>query len=136
MNRLSKRVLSAATIACLAFSPVRAATLEFVQGKVMVNHGSGYRFVSGSVNLKPGDMIIADSGGSAQLFYDGGCTVPIEPGAVVTVAELPPCLTTQATTTSTLGLSPEALAIGAVVIGTSVAAVLLLNNGSDKAASP
>ena len=135
MNRLLKRVLSAATIACLASSPVRAATLEFVQGKVMVNHGGGYRFVSGSVNLKPGDMIVADSGGSAQLFYDGGCTVPIEPGAVVTVAELPPCLTTQATP-STLGLSPEALAIGAVAIGTGVVAVLLLSNGSDKAASP
>ena len=135
MNRLLKRVLSAATIACLASSPVRAATLEFVQGKVMVNHGGGYRFVSGSVNLKPGDMIVADSGGSAQLFYDGGCTVLIEPGAVVTVAELPPCLTTQATP-STLGLSPEALAIGAVAIGTGVVAVLLLSNGSDKAASP
>jgi len=135
MNRLSKQVLSGAAIACLAFSPGQAATLEFVQGKVMVNHGSGYRFVSGSVNLKPGDMIVADSGGSAQLFYDGGCTVLIEPGAVVTVAELPPCLTTQATP-STLGLSPEALAIGAVAIGTGVVAVLLLSNGSDKAASP
>ena len=84
----------------------------------MVNHGSGYRFVSGSVNLNPGDMIVADSGGSAQLFYDGGCTVVIEPGAVVTVAELPPCLTTQATP-STLGLSHEALTIGAVAVGSA-----------------
>ena len=67
MIRLSKQVLSAAAIACLAFSPGQAATLEFVQGKVMVNHGGGYRFVSGSVNLKPGDMIT----GIGYQFADG-----------------------------------------------------------------
>ena len=95
MNRLLKRVLSAATIACLAFSSVQSATLEGEQGEVMVNRGGGYRFVSGSVELKPSDMIIANSGGSAQLSYDGGCTVLLEAGAVITVAEQPPCLTTQ-----------------------------------------
>ena len=136
MNRLLKRALSAATIACLAFSSAQAATLEGVQGEVMVNRGGGYRFVSGTVELKPGDMVIANSGGSAQLSYNGGCTVLLEAGAVITVAEQPPCLTTQASAAPTTpGLTPGALAIGAVVVGAGVGAAVLLGN-EDKAASP
>ena len=137
MDRLLARILSTTLVACLAISPLQAATLDGIQGEVMVNRGGGYRFVSGSVELKPGDMIIANSGGSAQLSYDGGCSVLLEAGAVVTVAEQPPCLTTQAAATPTTpGLSPGTLAIGAVVIGAGVGAAVLLNSGGDKAASP
>ena len=137
MNRLLKRALSAALIACLAFSSAQSAILEGIQGEVLVNRGGGYRFVSGTVELRPGDMIIANTGGSAQLSYNGGCTVLLEAGAVITVAEQPPCLTTQASAgPTTPGLTPGALAIGAVVIGAGVGAAVLLGNGKDKAASP
>lgn len=137
---MTKRLLAALGAAILAWAAVataHAATLASIQGEVLVNQGGGYRFVSGTLELKPGDMVIANTGGAAQLSYGDGCTVVVEAGAVVTVAEQPPCLTTQATTPTTPMLTPGTLAVGAVVIGGAVgAAALLSSNSKDKPASP
>jgi hypothetical protein len=38
-------------------------------GHVMVNRGAGYEFARGSVEVVPGDMIIANAGGNAQLIF-------------------------------------------------------------------
>ena len=106
------------------------------QGQVLVNQGSGYQQVAGSVDVGPGSTVVVNPGGSAQIVYPDGCSVAVQPGSVYTIAPQSPCLAAGGGEATT-GLSGSTLAIGAVVIGGGIAAILLLNNGgSDKAASP
>ena len=129
----------------------RAATLEDIQGEVLVNRGGGYKHVHGPVVLKAGDtIVVAKRGASAVLSYDDGCKVPVDFGsAVVAVAGVPsPCGPT-ASYQPPAGLtgSPGApggvdgttLAVGAVVVGGGVGAAVLLLSGDherDRPASP
>lgn len=148
-------VLGAALLSCSVGA--HAATLEAISGEVMVNNGSGYRFVSGVLELKPGDMVIANIGGSAELSYGGGCMVMVAAGSVVTVSEFWPCTTaqvtqpgqaaqpgvpgaagqggTQPTAPAFGGITPGAMAIGAIAVGGAIAATSMMG-GTDKPASP
>ena len=89
---MNKRLLALSCAACIVASGVEAATLGAIQGNVLVNRGGGYKTVKGATNLTPGDTVMAQAGGSAQIVYPDGCVVPVEVGAVVTVGEASPCL--------------------------------------------
>jgi hypothetical protein len=104
------------------------------QGQVLVNQGSGYQQVAGSVDVGSGSTVVVNPGGSAQIVYPDGCSVAVQPGSVYTIAPQSPCLAQGGGETSS-GLNGTTLAIGAVVVGGGVAALLLLSNG-DKSASP
>ena len=110
-----------------------AAMVNATQGQVLVNQGSGYQQVAGSVEAGPGARVVANPGGSAQILYDDGCAVLVQPGSVYTIAAESPCLAQGGEATT--GPSGAALAIGAVIVGGGVAALLLLNN-KDKSTSP
>jgi hypothetical protein len=124
-------------IACLVLgAPAIAATLGSVQGQVMVNRGNGYQSVQGTVELNPGDVVVVNPGGSAQLSYADGCSVQVAVGSVVTVAEQSPCVTQ---TTGPQGFAPPG-GLGIFLLSTGVAAgavvYLLSTNDKDKPASP
>ena len=137
MANKQRLLLVAATMTCLwATAPQAAVVLEAVQGQVLVNRGSGYRFEVGSTELKPGDMVIANAGASAHITYEDGCVVPIEAGAVMTVAARSPCAA-QSGGAPSFGLTPTTVGIGVAAIGAGVgAAALLGSGGGDKPASP
>lgn len=126
--------VSAAVLAFLfGISPISAAfaaTVTSTGGQVLVNQGDGYRQVVGPTEVKPGDSIVVNPGGSGQIVYPDGCNVQIQPGTVTTIAEASPC--------STAGTGPGATtyAIGALIVGGGVGAAVLLGKGSDKSASP
>jgi hypothetical protein len=65
-------------------------TLRAIQGKVSIT--AGYETVRGATNLNPGDTVMVQAGGSAQIVYPDGCVVPVEVGAVVAVGEASPCV--------------------------------------------
>jgi hypothetical protein len=90
MRRLLKgiAILAAASTALPAF----AATLQPIQAGVMINRGNGFRDVAGATQAKVGDIVMAAPGGRARLVYEDGCKVSVEPGGVVTVKKLSPCL--------------------------------------------
>jgi hypothetical protein len=111
-----------------------AATVSATQGQVLVNQGSGYQQVAGSLDVGPGATVVVNPGGSGQIVYPDGCAVLIEPGSIYTISPQSPCLA-QDGGQATSGPSGTTLAIGAVVVGGGVAALLLLNN-KDKSASP
>jgi hypothetical protein len=69
---------------CLSL-PASAATLNAVQGQVLVNHGSGFQRAASGMDAREGDLVMANPGGSAKLIYPGGCVVEVKPGTVVTV---------------------------------------------------
>ena len=134
-NRLGRMLAAGATATCLGAAGLQAATLEAVQGQVLVNKGSGYQFVIGSAELRPGDMVIANAGASAHVTYADGCVVPIEAGSVTTVGPRSPC-TAQGGGSPSFGLSPGTLGIGTAAIGAGVGIAALLGSGGDKPASP
>ena len=139
--RMSRTLVS--LVACLAFGapmigPAFAATLGSVQGVVMVNRGNGYQTVQGTVQLNPGDVVVVNPGGSAQLSYADGCSVQVQVGAVVTVGEQSPCAT-QTTGPQGPGFAPPGgLGIFLLSVGVAGGAVayLLSTNDKDKPASP
>ncbi len=137
--------VSVALIALISLDAhVYAATVNALQGQVLVNSGQGYRLVDGSIQLAPGATVVANPGAVAQVVYPNGCTVTVQPGSVYLIASQEPCpamareqvQTNQAnpskrseSTTETggrSGLSPTTLALGAAVIGAGGAAAYFL----------
>jgi len=87
--------------------------------------------------LNPGDTVVVNPGGSAQISYPDNCTIPVQVGAVVTVSETSPCAITTGSveTAPTTGLNGTTLVVGAVVVG-GVGLAVVLGRGKDKPASP
>lgn len=108
--------------ALLSSAPALAATLQ-VAGPVSVNTGSGFRPVTGTVEVNPGDRILVGNGGSAQIVYSASCSTGVSPGAVATVAASAPC------TATTPNVPTNAVLIGAAVAGGVGAAVALSQSG-------
>lgn len=72
--------------------PASAATLNAIQGQVLINHGDGFqRVVASGAVAREGDLVMANPGGSANLVYPGGCVTQIKPGTVVTVNDGSKC---------------------------------------------
>lgn len=155
------RAVAASTAVILAISfagQAFAAQVRATGGQVLINRGEGYKMVAGTVEGGPGDTIVANPGGSAQIVYPDGCAVDVLPGSVAVINAQSPCSAAStavtagsATTTaansdtpsdagaggsggSSSGLSGTALALGAVAVGGGVGAALLL--GKDKSSSP
>ena len=151
------RAVAASTAIVLAVSfagQAFAAQVRATGGQVLINRGEGYKMVAGTVQGGPGDTIVANPGGSAQIVYPDGCVVDVLPGSVAVINAQSPCsaanttVTTGSTTTSSTtsdtptdggsggssGISGTALALGAVAVGGGVGAALLL--GKDKSSSP
>jgi hypothetical protein len=75
----------------LLSSAAFAATLQPLQGEVLINHGAGYQSVTQQTVAAVGDSVMVNKDGSAQIVYNEQCSVAVRPGNVVTVAAEPPC---------------------------------------------
>ena len=94
MNALNAARAGAFTVAMLLGFTAQAATLDSIQGDVLVSReGSGYRVARAPTLLKAGDSVLANPGGAARVLYDNGCVVRIQPGMVLNIAEGPVCMT-------------------------------------------
>jgi hypothetical protein len=137
-----------------------AATVLPEGGIVLVNHGNGYENVTEPTTVQPGDIVVVNPGGSAQIAYPDGCTVPVTIGAIVTVGAQSPCATqgsmtpTQATIPPPQGgtpppdgdvtppgdATPDGTGIGELAINLTIAGAavgaLVLSQQDDKPASP
>ncbi len=90
------RTLTALSLSCAILTgsvsfATAGAKLTATPGGAMVNSGIGYRAVNGPVDLKPGDRLMVQKDAEARLEYRDGCTVPVSPGRVITIAEKSPC---------------------------------------------
>jgi hypothetical protein len=94
--------------------------------------------------LPPGDTVVVNPGGMAQIVYPDGCTVQVQPPAVVAIAPQSPCQTQQTPTneqqgtavSDATGLGPDTVIVGSIVVGGGIAAAIILLNQKDKPASP
>jgi hypothetical protein len=68
-----------------------AASFEVVSGEGSMNHGLGFRPVTGRVAAQPGSTLHVPPGTTAFLVYDNGCRIRVTPGAFVRVQKNAPC---------------------------------------------
>jgi hypothetical protein len=121
-------------IALVLFKTVvaNAAMLDGVQGQVLVNKGNGFGLAANGMIVNPGDQVVVNPGGTAQVVYEGGCSVPVGVGQIVTVSASAPCLTTGANPPPP-GFQMTPLMIGAVVAGgIGITAIIINKNKDDK----
>ena len=93
MSDLRKITIAASVSLLMLGTAADAAMLAGIQGRVLVNSGGGYQAVSGSLELKPGDLVMAGPGGGASLSFEDGCVTAVGPGAVVAISQHSPCVT-------------------------------------------
>lgn len=119
------------SLAMLLGFAAQAATLDVLQGGVLVSRGgSPYQMVNQPINLRVGDSVIANPGGAARVVYENGCAVEVRPGMVLTVSEPPAC------DTGSVGAAPivestdyTALAVGAAVVAGGVGIAIAVSGG-------
>ena len=92
------RVATCLVSMALLSSAAMAVTLQPLQGKVLINRGAGFQHVTEPITAAVGDSIMVSADGNAQVVYDSQCSVPVNPGNVVTIALEAPCQKTEATT--------------------------------------
>jgi hypothetical protein len=113
---------------------VSAATVGSVTGEVSVNRGDGFRRISSSSTAQPGDSVMVGANSSAQVSYDDGCVVNVNPGAVYTVTETSPCAS-NAQQSAQSGPTTGQMAIGGALIAGAGAGIYFLTK-KDSASSP
>ena len=121
---MKRFVVAVMAVVCVSGgSAAFAASVVDIEGRVLVDSGSGFRRVAGSAAVSPGTRVMANPGGAATIVYDNGCREQVAPGAVVTVKSQGACVT---------GTSSANYALGAVAVGGGVALAIGLSNKSDK----
>jgi hypothetical protein len=89
------KCIAGALALTLSISSATAATsmaqLDQIQGKVLINQGSGYESAGQLVSLNPGDKVFVGKDSGATLKYASGCSVAVAPASVVTVQDKAPC---------------------------------------------
>src|SRR5262249_9683399 len=111
-----------------------AATVQVLQGQVLINRGQGYRMIHDSTEAGPVDTIVANPGGAAQITYPNGCTIKVLPQSVVAISAQSPCQAEQPPSEpppppDAPGISTTTMVVGAAGIAAGgVAAVLLLKS--------
>lgn len=135
-----KACIGAALLTGLFAGVAGAATLMPTAGEVMVNTGGGYKPVTSTVEVKAGDSILVNPGGSAQLAYGDCATYEINPGDVVYVAEQETIPCGAAGGGAGLGLGVlgggSGLLVGGLAVAVGVGVVAGVSSGSDSPASP
>jgi hypothetical protein len=115
-------------VCCFALSSeASATTVTSISGKVSINRGNGFSRISTDTSAKGGDRVMAGPSGSAEIVYDDGCRVKVEPGAVVTIA---------ATSSCKAEFVPHDMILGAAVVAGGVAGAIILSTNDNKPASP
>jgi hypothetical protein len=133
----------AISVSTTAWAAAPVAELITSNGKVLVSQGEGFAPASGFMSLNAGDKVMVGAKSSAELAYgDGGCSVTLSAGSVVTIPAKAPCAKgeTAAVVDSVMiepvmggaGYSAAYIAVGAVVI---IGGIVLLtqkkkNNGT------
>jgi hypothetical protein len=67
------------------------ATLTETEGKVLVNQGEEFVPATEGMRLKPGDRIMAQNNGEAEIKFDDECKSEVDENTIVTIPEKSPC---------------------------------------------
>jgi hypothetical protein len=133
MARPSLLCVSAIGGSLLFVSASWAATIEPVQGSLSLNRGQGFLPVNSRVDANVGDTVVVGPGGAAAVTYSDGCKVPVQPGAVTTIAPLSPCASgSMADDKNQNGLYFLGVAAGFGLAGFGIYEIIHHNNNNDE----
>lgn len=125
--------VQATALLALMAMPAQAAQLIDIQGKVLVNRGTGFQRAIGMSELQPGDRVMATGGGSARIVYSAACSATVSSGTAVIVRAKAPCAGGDASTTN---VPTDTLVIGALVAGGVAAGAFALGGHGSSSSSP
>ncbi len=91
MIRTALAVFASVALAGAAHAGDVQASLAAVKGEILVSGGGGLSAGTAGAALKPGDRVIARSGGATIEFADG-CRQSLKAGAMATIAAKSPCV--------------------------------------------
>jgi len=96
------------------------AQLTVTKGNVLVNKGNGYKAVTGTTNLSPGDRVIVTEG-EARFTAASGCRMNLSSQAILTVRADMTCAAPDRTTEVVAADLPSRVAPPAPVLAAPVA---------------
>lgn len=110
--------------------PAAAATVNYTGGEVFVDRGSGYMPLRNSMTVRPGDIVMAKVGGTADIVYEDGCRQAVDVGTIVTVGPSSPCAANAPPSDTTVYV------LGGLAVAAGVGvAIALSGDDDDKSAS-
>jgi hypothetical protein len=122
-------------VALVTFMGATAQAATVVEGPVNVDSGWGYEAVDSGTPVQPGNSVMAQPGGSGQIVYDDGCSVPVGEGQVVLVEPQSPCVEAASADgglpTGVGHYALYVLPVAAIIVG-----LVFLLKDDDKPASP
>ena len=127
-----------AVVGCLVLcglsTQVAAATLEVKSGTVSVNHGGGFKNVSGIVDVQTNDRVLIEQGSSATLIFADGCIVKFPEAklrSLFTVSGPDLCIAE-----NTIGPDTATIATGVIAGGAIITGVVLAASGGSSSSKP
>lgn len=72
-------------------APAPIATLTEIERPVLVNQGDEFRSAVDEMRLKPGDRIMVQDNGEAEIVFDDECKLEIEENRIVTIPDRSTC---------------------------------------------
>ena len=90
MKRVSRFGVAMIAFAMTA-TTVHATTLENLSGTVRLNKGDGFKPMTGSERVRPGDSVMVDAKSKGTLLFSDGCSVPVPAGSIFAIPEVSPC---------------------------------------------
>jgi len=85
MVKISSMLGATAALVLMTISS-HAATLTDITGDIKLNQGSGFEVVTGTIEVKPGDKVMAGPEASATVIYSNGIGWKLKPGRVMTIS--------------------------------------------------
>jgi hypothetical protein len=93
-----------------------AATVEPIGGHLAVSRqGQGFQTIAQPAELSVGDRLMVSPNGSASIVYPDGCRQVVQPGSVMTIAPISPCVSSLYAQTSSQFPKAEAPRPGVAV---------------------
>jgi hypothetical protein len=83
--------LGASNLVLAADEPAEVATLNKVEGTVMVDHGKGFVSFKAPAKLNEGDRVITLSDSAAEIVFSDGCKAELKANSMIAIALSPGC---------------------------------------------
>ncbi len=139
-------ILAVAAVSVFGVSQAsNAATVNSIQGEVLVNSGDGFKPLANAPgDLKAGSQVMVRPGGSAVITYASNCSVRV-PSGVWAVQASAPCSAGNDVIDFSTRMNQEVpppaddatgLVVGGLVVAAGVGAAIILTQGNDNPSSP
>ena len=112
-----RKLLTAVFLLAVFVQTADAATLSGIQGRVLVNKGNGFVRAQPGMEIAPGDRVLVQPGGSAQVTYPNGAVGSLQPGGIFTLPATPPPVgAIEAATAGGAGGFNTAMVVGGIAV--------------------